>query len=185
MICEHLGIRLAAAGVTAVLASALAGAPGSASAAAHQAPVSRAAARAGKWLTAGALPSGRVNEALAYDPAHRELVMFGGNNASMVFGDTWINKDGRWTQEHPARSPSARTAAYMAYDTATRQLLLFGGTSTLSLQFFSQRYLGLDRHHLAAVAPGHVAFGPVHRRHGLRCRHPGADLVRRDQRCLP
>jgi hypothetical protein len=74
-------------------------------------------------------PPGRQWASFAYDPAHCELVLFGGNNASTVFGDTWIQKNRTWTEQSPARSPSARTGAAMVYDAATRQLLLFGGSS--------------------------------------------------------
>jgi hypothetical protein len=116
MITSGSGTRLAAAGITAVLASAaLAGAglaPAAAQAAAHPAPASRSAGPGGRQ-PADAPPPGRTNEALAYDAARHELVMFGGNNASTVFGDTWIRKHGGWTQEHPAHAPSARTGAFM------------------------------------------------------------------------
>ncbi len=66
---------------------------------------------------------------MAFDPRHRDLVLFGGNTASTVFGDTWIRRGGTWTKQHPARSPSARTGAAIVYDPATRQLLLFGGSA--------------------------------------------------------
>jgi hypothetical protein len=64
----------------------------------------------------------------AYDPPRHELVLFGGDNGSTVFGETWTRKNGTWTLQHPARSPSPRTGAAMVYDAATRQLLLFGGS---------------------------------------------------------
>jgi hypothetical protein len=104
-------VRLGAAGLVTLLA--VAGGLGTTAASAQ--PVTR--------------PQGREWESLAYDPAHRELVLFGGNTFQTVFGDTWVRKSGAWTQQHPARSPSARTGAAMVYDAATGQLLLFGGSA--------------------------------------------------------
>jgi hypothetical protein len=72
-------------------------------------------------------PPGRRWASFAYDPAHNEYVLFGGETLSSDFGDTWIHKDGEWTEEDPAHSPSAREGAAMVYDAATNQLLLFGG----------------------------------------------------------
>jgi hypothetical protein len=90
-----------------------------------------AATAAGGSQLSGSQPPGRAWPSLAYDPAHDELVLFGGDNGSMVFGNTWIYRDGTWTKEHPARSPSPRTGAALVYDVATRQLLLFGGSSKI------------------------------------------------------
>jgi hypothetical protein len=144
MITSRLGTRLATAGLTALLASAAlavaALAPVAARAAAHLAPASRSAGHDGSQ-SADPAPPGRVNEALAYDAARHELVMFGGYDGSTFFGDTWINKHGRWTQEHPARSPSARAGAFMAYDAATSQLLLFGGASVYFGDFHSDTWV--------------------------------------------
>jgi hypothetical protein len=127
-------VRLTA-GLTALVAAASAGwglgvpaAP--AQAAAHQAAARPAAARpAAASRTATTVPPGRQWASFAYDPQHHELVLFGGNSSSTVFGDTWTRQRGLWKQRHPARSPSARTGAAMAYDAATGQLLLFGGSA--------------------------------------------------------
>ena len=74
-------------------------------------------------------PAGRQNAAFAYDPRLREFVLFGGQSATTVLGDTWIRRHASWIRLHPARAPSARTGAALVYDRATRQLLLFGGSS--------------------------------------------------------
>jgi hypothetical protein len=73
-------------------------------------------------------PAAREWASFAYDPALHELVLFGGDNGSTVFGDTWTRTDGTWTRQHPSQSPSPRTGAAMVYDAATNQLLLFGGS---------------------------------------------------------
>jgi hypothetical protein len=125
-------VRLArlSAGLTALVAAVSAGwalgmptAP--AQAAAH--PAAARPAAASRTATTG--PPGRQWASLAYDPQHHELVLFGGNDSSTVFGDTWTRQRGLWKQRHPARSPSARTGAAMVYDAATGQLLLFGGSA--------------------------------------------------------
>jgi hypothetical protein len=64
----------------------------------------------------------------AYDPAHHDVVLFGGStdnadgSPGIALGTTWTS-DGRWTEHQSARSPPARTGAAMAYDAATGQLL--------------------------------------------------------------
>lgn len=60
---------------------------------------------------------------MAYDAAHRQVVLFSGDTIS----DTWLWDGHTWHQAHPPTSPPARSAASMAYDAATRQVVLFGG----------------------------------------------------------
>jgi hypothetical protein len=84
------------------------------------------------WATAApaavARPAGREWASFAYDPVLHEMVLFGGDNGSAVFGTTWTYHHGVWTRWLPRRSPSPRTGAAMVYDAATGQLLLFGGS---------------------------------------------------------
>jgi hypothetical protein len=131
VIISKLAARLARAGITAVLASAVLGwapnLPTTAARAAALTPASQPAARDTLPL-ADIQPPGRAWPSFAYDRAQHELVLFGGDNGSTVFGDTWTQKDGTWIRQHPAQSPSPRTGAAMVYDAATRQLLLFGGS---------------------------------------------------------
>jgi hypothetical protein len=82
-------------------------------------------------------PSARGNAAMAYDPATRTVVLFGGWTADFTplpanpphvvyFDDTWT-WDGRdWTQQHPAVHPDARFTD-LATDPATHSVLLQGG----------------------------------------------------------
>ena len=77
-------------------------------------------------------PSIRSNVAIAYDPATKQVVLFGGISslANMnMLSDTWTWDGNDWTQQHPATSPPARDDAALAYDAATNQLVLFGGGS--------------------------------------------------------
>ena len=77
-------------------------------------------------------PSNRSNIAIAYDPATKQVVLFGGlgvvGNTKML-SDTWTWDGTDWRQQHPVTSPPARDDAALAYDGSTNQLLLFGGGS--------------------------------------------------------
>lgn len=90
-----------------------------------------AVAAAPSWTNvtpaAGATPSAREGSGMAYDPATKQLVLFGGYGSGGVVGDTWTWNGSSWTEQHPSSSPSAREAPAMVYDAATSQLLLFGG----------------------------------------------------------
>jgi hypothetical protein len=72
---------------------------------------------------------------MAYDPATRTIVLFGGNNlpgGDGPFADTWT-WDGiakTWTQQNPANHPSARGSSPLVYDQTTQTVVLFGGVTT-------------------------------------------------------
>jgi hypothetical protein len=98
-------------------------------------------------LSQQTLPQGRNWDSWAYDPAQRDIVLFGGNRgtgpwpAGRVLGDTWTWKAGCWTRQDPATSPAPRQGAAMAWDPATHQLLLFGGGSdSANPQFFGDTW---------------------------------------------
>jgi len=87
------------------------------------------------WLSDGrtwlrkdstALPSTREGAALADDPVHHVVVMFGGDNTGQYRQDTWL-WDGAWHAACPTHSPSPRTGAAMTYDPVRHSILLFGG----------------------------------------------------------
>jgi hypothetical protein len=70
-----------------------------------------------------ATPPNRDGGALADDPAHHVVVLFGGGNHD----DTWLWDGRTWNQALPAHSPSVRTAAAMTYDAVHHVVVLFGG----------------------------------------------------------
>lgn len=72
-------------------------------------------------------PSGRQGAAMAYDPAHSTVVLFGGDAGGRPFDDTWTWDGSRWKVEAPAHHPSARTGAALAFDAQQGKLVLFGG----------------------------------------------------------
>lgn len=91
-----------------------------------------AAAAVSTWtsVTPATSPSGRFKAAMAYDPATKQVVLFGGATlANGVLGDTWTWNGANWTQQTPLTAPSARGGAGMAYDASSRQLILFGGNT--------------------------------------------------------
>lgn len=91
----------------------------------------------GSWakLTPAAAPPMGSQNALAFDPALHELVLFGGDAAPSSggeFGQTWSFHAGNWTHHPLATHPSSRALSGMAYDAHDGYLLLFGGLSGTS-----------------------------------------------------
>jgi hypothetical protein len=85
----------------------------------------------GAWtqLTATVHPNGTSGLVLAWDPALKGVLAFGGQSAygAAYFNDTWLFKGGNWTQLAPKASPPIRSQYAMAYDPATSEMVLFGG----------------------------------------------------------
>src|SRR5258708_16069731 len=83
-------------------------------------------------------PPGRRGQAMAYDSAHGQVVLFGGVGAdNTVLSDTWTWDGSNWTQRSPASSPPARNFHAMAYDSSHRQVVLFGGSPSSFLSLLS------------------------------------------------
>lgn len=82
-----------------------------------------------RWtqLSPAAVPPARGAPAMAYDPDHAKIVLFGGFPAAGYLADTWILEGHVWREIHPPVSPPARAAAGFAWDAATHKLVLFGG----------------------------------------------------------
>jgi hypothetical protein len=72
-------------------------------------------------------PSARTFASIAYDAAHRQVVLFGGYDGTTFLGDTWIWNGRTWRQLTPASSPAPRDDAGMAYDSTHHRVILFGG----------------------------------------------------------
>jgi hypothetical protein len=82
-------------------------------------------------------PTGRANAAMAYDPARRSLILFGGvtypsaptSEAAFDLCDTWewSSVTRAWSQLFPASSPGCLGGAGMVTDSGRAKLLLFGG----------------------------------------------------------
>ncbi len=80
-------------------------------------------------------PSARINMAMAYDPAGKNIVLFGGFDGTSYLNDTWIFNGTDWVQLSPSVSPSVRTASGIAFDKPTGKMVMFGG-------FDGSQYLG-------------------------------------------
>ncbi len=91
--------------------------------------------RAGVWteLHPAVSPPARWYASMAYDPAARAVVLFGGVGASggkvrgPAFPDTWEFSAGNWKRLAPRTAPPARYWAAMTYDAALRAIVLGGG----------------------------------------------------------
>jgi hypothetical protein len=72
-------------------------------------------------------PSNRSRGGMAFDPAQRHVVLFGGQNDHGLWGDTWTFDGRSWTRLSPPSSPSRRSSFGMVFDSTRRQIILFGG----------------------------------------------------------
>ncbi len=81
----------------------------------------------GHWRTLSLVRSLDIGAGMAYDSMHGQVVLFGGNNGTGNFGDTWIWDGTNWKQVTPQNSPPARSFHQMVYDSAHDQVVLFGG----------------------------------------------------------
>jgi MYXO-CTERM domain-containing protein len=92
-----------------------------------------------KWVECPAdiKPPARFDTALAYDPARKSLILFGGSPAGSnsmygymdVLADTWEWNTGtrKWTQLFPTLSPSKRSGHGMVTDSARKKIVLYAG----------------------------------------------------------
>ncbi len=69
-------------------------------------------------------PAARQDALLAFDTAHRVVVLFGG----VGLNDTWTWDGKAWAEQHPPTSPPARESAAMAYDPRMGTVILMGGS---------------------------------------------------------
>ena len=81
-------------------------------------------------------PAARTDTAMAYDPARKSLIVYGGTgnppvggDADVILGDTWEWNPGtgKWGQLLPKASPEPRYRHAMVSDSGRSKLLLFGG----------------------------------------------------------
>ena len=77
------------------------------------------------------VPTARYGHVMVWDSARNRIVMFGGRtgNAKSDLNDTWIYKDGDWTQLNPPTSPTPRVLAGAVYDPLRDRVVLFGGAT--------------------------------------------------------
>jgi hypothetical protein len=87
-------------------------------------------------------PGRRSGSSMAYDPATRTVVLFGGHPCTDMqcagtasSSATWSWNGAAWTRLSPLASPPARQFASLAFDSTHNQLVLFGGTAYDSREF--------------------------------------------------
>ena len=75
-------------------------------------------------------PAIRSNQAYTYDSSDGYVVIYGGDDASTPYADTWYFHAGIWTEACASCGPGLRDGALMTYDFADGYVVLFGGCST-------------------------------------------------------
>lgn len=114
------------------------------------------------WYQAnpGASPPARTGAVMSYDPASKNVVLFGGTQpgTGAPLNDTWTWDGTTWTQQHPAHSPHGDTALAMSYDPRSRSMLLVTPLRAAasfvdsSLPFGTWLWDGSDWHGMSATS---------------------------------
>jgi hypothetical protein len=74
-------------------------------------------------------PQPRAGASISYDPAHHQIILFGGQRDLLRnLDDTWTWDGTSWTEQHPRHRPPARQLAGLVYDAARSRTVLFGGS---------------------------------------------------------
>jgi hypothetical protein len=89
-------------------------------------------------------PGGRQGPAIAFDERSYQWVVFGGNDGSRYYADTWVGDGGSWTMRSPQTAPQPRSglpgSRYFAWDPFQSRLVLFGGEGTFQDAFLSDTW---------------------------------------------
>ena len=96
-----------------------------------------------KQLDLTVQPPQRANSRLAYDPVHRKIVLFGGDQLDQLIADTWTFDLAAqtWTQARPRKSPSPRAGHALLWLPKSKKVLLLGGyTYTSAIGYVERLY---------------------------------------------
>ncbi len=97
----------------------------------------------GSWTVLPATSSfNRVSPMMIYDSTDQETVLFGGfdlNCGCQNLQDTWVFRQGAWTEIYPAQSPGARNSAAFTDDPSRGGALMWGGH--YAYQFYNDTWL--------------------------------------------
>ncbi|HTL35448.1 MAG TPA: kelch repeat-containing protein [Kofleriaceae bacterium] len=83
------------------------------------------------------VPSHRVRAAATYDPLRHEVVLFGGQAATLYLADTWSWNETSWTQLDIEVTPAASDRSCMTYDRQHERAVLENDAGTYVLQWTS------------------------------------------------
>jgi hypothetical protein len=82
-----------------------------------------------KQLTLDIEPPQRANSRLVYDPANKQVVLFGGDRLDQLTSDTWTFDvvAQKWQEKKPAQAPSPRGGHALVWLAKAKKILLIGG----------------------------------------------------------
>jgi hypothetical protein len=89
-----------------------------------------------RWtnVSASVAPSPRRSSGFAYDPSLGGIILYGGHNNTggkngwyYVFNDTWLFRQGTWTELSPVGKPGPRAEPIMAYDPQGGYIVMYAG----------------------------------------------------------
>jgi hypothetical protein len=82
-----------------------------------------------KKLDLDVQPPQRANSRLVYDPVHKKVILFGGDQLDQLIADTWAFDvvKSKWEQLRPKLSPTPRAAHAMLWLPKAKKVLLLGG----------------------------------------------------------
>jgi len=72
---------------------------------------------------------------MAYDSNCDVIILFGGQDATPHFNDTWKWDGTTWTQLSPPVSPTPRYGSGMVYDSLRQKMVMFGGVGSTGPNF--------------------------------------------------
>ncbi len=80
-------------------------------------------------VTVSEAPPARFGASMAFDTRQGRLVLFGGEDGSSTFSDTWAFDGASWTEIAPEDLPRGRRDAAMTFDRGVGRAILHGGWS--------------------------------------------------------
>lgn len=94
-----------------------------------------------KQLQVAVQPPQRANSQLVYDPVHRKVVLFGGDQLDQLISDTWTFDlaSQTWTQLQPRKAPSPRAGHALLWLPKAKKVLLLGGYTYTSATGYVER----------------------------------------------
>ncbi|MEX0715370.1 MAG: kelch repeat-containing protein [Planctomycetaceae bacterium] len=94
-----------------------------------------------KQLDLKVQPPPRALSPMAYDPATKKIVLFGGERLDMLYADTWVYDCATrtWEERQPAVSPSPRFAHALPHLPKSGKIVLLGGVGYTSSTAYQAR----------------------------------------------